>query len=94
MKSPALATLVSLAGLLAGDYDVIESPAARDLNRIKGDKRFGHVVTPSTRIIYAPINTRETRADGSANPLSNVKLRQALNYATDKDALVEYLKTF
>ena len=37
-----------LAGLLAGDYDVIENPAARDVSRIKDDKRFGHVITPST----------------------------------------------
>src|SRR5690606_28358837 len=34
-----------LAGLLAGDYDVIENPSARELNRIRNDKRFGHVVT-------------------------------------------------
>lgn len=43
---------------------------------------------PSTRIIYSPINTRETRADGSANPLADKRVRQALNYATNKEALI------
>ena len=28
-----------LTGLLSGDYDVIENPAARDLTRVKGQRR-------------------------------------------------------
>ena len=31
---------------------MIENPAARDLARLRADQRFGHVVTPSTRVIF------------------------------------------
>ena len=41
-----------LTGLLSGDYDVIESPAARDLPRIKENNKLDFVATPSTRLIF------------------------------------------
>ena len=43
---------------------------------------------PSTRVFYGGFNVRPTLKDGSANPLASEKLRLALNYATDKDALI------
>lgn len=74
--------------LQSGEVDVAELIPFSRVAELKADPNLKMELFPSTRIIYAPINTRETRADGSANPLNNVKLRQALNYATDKDALV------
>lgn len=41
-----------LTGLLSGDFDVIENPAARDLPRIKSNPQFGFVATPSIRLIF------------------------------------------
>jgi peptide/nickel transport system substrate-binding protein len=83
-----------LAGLLAGDYDVIENPAARDLARIKDDKRFGYVVTPSTRVIYFQLDVGRDQspfvksADGK-NPLKDVRVRKAMSLAIDRDAIVK-----
>jgi len=74
--------------LQSGEVDVAELIPFSRVAELKADPNLKMELFPSTRIIYAPINTRETRADGSANPLNDVKLRQALNYATDKDALV------
>lgn len=74
--------------LQSGEVDVAELIPFSRVAELKADPNLKMELFPSTRIIYAPINTRETRADGSANPLNNIKLRQALNYATDKDALV------
>lgn len=74
--------------LQSGEVDVAELIPFSRVAELKADPNLKMELFPSTRIIYAPINTRETRADGSANPLNNAKLRQALNYATDKDALV------
>lgn len=82
-----------LAGLLAGDYDVIENPAARDVARIKDDKRFGHVITPSTRVIYFQLDVdREpspfVKAENGKNPLKDPRVRKAMSLAIDRNAIV------
>jgi peptide/nickel transport system substrate-binding protein len=43
---------------------------------------------PSTRVFYSTMNVRPKLSDGSDNPLSNPKVRQALNYATEKNAII------
>ena len=85
-----------LAGLIAGDYDVIENPAARDLGRINNDKRFATVITPSTRVIYFQLDVaREpspfVKAEGDKNPLKDVRVRRAMSMAIDRDAIVKRL---
>jgi peptide/nickel transport system substrate-binding protein len=83
-----------LAGLLAGDYDVIENPAARDLGRIRGDKRFGYVITPSTRAIYLQLDVARDQSpfvksgDGK-NPLKDPRVRKAISLAIDRDTIVK-----
>lgn len=74
--------------LQAGEVDAAELIPFARIEELKGDARLKMELFPSTRIIYAPFNTRPTRADGSKNPLADVNLRQALNYATNKEALV------
>ncbi|AVX06147.1 glutathione-binding protein GsiB (plasmid) [Maritalea myrionectae] len=75
--------------LQAGEVDAAEFIPFARVGELEADENINMELFPSTRIIYSPINTRETRADGSANPLADMKLRQALNYATDKNALVQ-----
>lgn len=43
---------------------------------------------PSTRVEYVTMNVRP-ELDGKPNPLSNEKVRQALNYATNKQAIIQ-----
>lgn len=74
--------------LQAGEVDVVEMVPFSRVAELKGDSRLKMELFPSTRIIYAPINTRAERKNGSPNPLADARLRQALNYATDKNALV------
>ncbi|SEF46606.1 ABC transporter substrate-binding protein [Bosea lathyri] len=83
-----------LAGLLAGDYDVIENPAARDLGRIKDDKRFGHVITPSTRVMYFQLDVARdqspfVKSEDGKNPLKDARVRKAMSLAIDRDAIVK-----
>ena len=83
-----------LAGLLAGDYDVIENPAARDLGRIANDKRFGHVITPSTRVIYFQLDVARddspfVKAPDGKNPLKDARVRKAMSLAIDRDAIIK-----
>ncbi|MYZ41985.1 ABC transporter substrate-binding protein [Schauerella aestuarii] len=82
-----------LTGLLSGDFDVIENPAARDLPRIKENAKLSFVSTPSTRLIFwqPDIGRNPTpfvkTADGK-NPLADVRVRQAISMAIDRKAIV------
>lgn len=69
------------AMLLSGDLDLIIQPPASDINSLSS--RPGIVVSavPSTRVMYIGINTKY-------GPLADVRVRQALNYAVDKNAIV------
>jgi peptide/nickel transport system substrate-binding protein len=81
-----------LAGLLAGDFDLIENPAARDLSRIKGNDKFAHVTKASNRVIYLQLDQREdppfVRSD-KGNPLRDVRVRRAMSMAIDRKAIVQ-----
>lgn len=85
-----------LAGLIAGDYDVIENPAARDLGRIKEDKRLAYVVTPSSRVIFFQLDVARSpsplvKDDKGANPLQDVRVRRAMSMAIDRDTIAKRL---
>lgn len=79
--------------LQAGEVDVAEFIPFSRVGELRKDPTLKMELFPSTRIIYAPINTRPTRKDGSKNPLADIKVRQALNYATDKKMMIK-LVTF
>ncbi|MFE1573606.1 ABC transporter substrate-binding protein [Comamonas odontotermitis] len=85
-----------LTGLMSGDYDVIESPAARDLPRIKENSKLDFVATPSTRLIFFQLDSGRAQspfvkaADGK-NPLQDLRVRQAISMAIDRKAIVQRL---
>jgi len=81
-----------LTGLLAGDFDVIENPAARDLDRLRNNAKFGFVATPSTRLIFfqpdvGRADSPFVKAHDGKNPLQDVRVRRAINMAIDRDAI-------
>jgi peptide/nickel transport system substrate-binding protein len=77
-----------ILSLQAGEVDAAEFIPFSRVAELDAEPNINMELYPSTRIIYAPINTRETRADGSPNPLADVRVRQALNYGTNKEALI------
>ncbi|MCG7344059.1 glutathione ABC transporter substrate-binding protein [Sporosarcina sp. ACRSL] len=65
-----------------GEVDVIAPIATQDIERLKENKNVTVNTTPIYRTIYITIN--------QSNPIfENVKVRQALNYAVDKNTLVD-----
>jgi len=70
------------AMLLSGQLDLIIQPPASDVASLssRSDVKVQYVV--STREMYIGINTQY-------GPLSDVRVRQALNYAVDKEALIK-----
>ena len=85
-----------LTGLMSGDYDVIESPAARDLPRIKENAKLDFVATPSTRLIFFQPDAGRDQSPGvkaadGKNPLQDLRVRKAINMAIDRKAIVQRL---
>jgi len=69
-----------LAALLAGDVDFAYNLPPTDLERVKNDPRFTVLTPTSNRVIFIAIQPR--------GPLADPRVRQALNYAIDKDAII------
>jgi peptide/nickel transport system substrate-binding protein len=70
-----------VAGLLSGDLDIITGVAPADFDRITAAGLTAGS-TPSTRSAFVKFNTL-------LKPLDDVRVRQALNYAVDKDTLIK-----
>lgn len=70
------------AMLLAGDLDLIIQPSATDVEMLSQRSDVRVIATASNRVMYVGINTRY-------GPLKDVRVRQALNYAVDKEAIVK-----
>ena len=82
-----------LAGLLAGDLDVIEAPATADVPRIRQNQAFALAVSPTTRLIFLQMDQREAapfvQGPNGSNPLRDVRVRQALSMAIDRRAIAD-----
>jgi len=70
------------AGLLAGQLDVIMNPPITDLTSLSSNPAVKLLKAPSDRAVFIAIKV--TRP-----PFNNEKVRQALNYAVDKDAIIK-----
>ena len=75
--------------LKAGEVDVAEFVPYSRVTELKGDPKLNMVLFPAAQVNYFTLNARPTLKNGAANPLSDVRVRQALNYATDKEALIQ-----
>lgn len=66
--------------LRAGDVDVMFNPPPALVPVLQKDEKIVVRVEPSLRVIYIGFNTRKS-------PLNDIRVRQALNYAIDKQKL-------
>jgi peptide/nickel transport system substrate-binding protein len=76
---PEAATRESL--LLAGQVDLIILPPVADLPALERNKAVKALLAPSDRTIFIAVNTQKPL-------LNDVRVRQALNYAVDKNAII------
>lgn len=67
--------------LETGEADVILPIPATDIERLKSNDQVKVELYPSNRNLYMGMNTQKA-------PFDNVKVRQALNYAVDKETIV------
>jgi peptide/nickel transport system substrate-binding protein len=75
--------------LQAGEVDGAELIPYARVNELKNDPNIDMALFPSTKVTFLTMNVRPKLKDGSANPLGEERVRQALNYAIDKNALIK-----
>ena len=71
-----------VSALLADDIDVTRGVPAADVDRVKASNRAAVVSSPSTRSTYIAINYPTHKS------VSDQRVRQALNYSVDHDAMI------
>lgn len=70
------------AKLLSGELDLIIQPPSADIQRLENEPHVVVLKGLSTRAMFIGINTHY-------GPLSDKRVRQALNYAIDREALIK-----
>ncbi|VEF46330.1 peptide ABC transporter substrate-binding protein [Bacillus freudenreichii] len=71
-----------LAELESGNIDFIVNVPPDDIDRLKGDDRLEVIEQPGMHVWWTALNTQR-------EPFNDVKVRQAVNYAINKEAIVE-----
>ncbi|MEF2071164.1 ABC transporter substrate-binding protein [Consotaella aegiceratis] len=74
--------------LQSGEIDGAELIPYARVDELKAAEGIKMEMFPSTRVQYITMNVRP-ELNGQDNPLSNEKVRQALNYATNKQAIIQ-----
>jgi peptide/nickel transport system substrate-binding protein len=75
--------------LQAGEVDGAELIPYARVAELKNDPNIDMELFPSTKVEFLTVNVRPTLKDGKKNVLADPKVRQALNYAIDKEALAK-----
>lgn len=73
-----------MSGLLSGELDVVTGVDPQDVDRLRVDRSLAMQQTQTTRMAFIKLNAIN-------GPMQDVRLRQAVNYAVDKDAIVRSL---
>ncbi|WP_216320487.1 ABC transporter substrate-binding protein [Deinococcus aestuarii] len=75
--------------LQAGELQGAEFIPLSRVAELRNNPRINMQLFPSTKVNNILMNNRPKLNSGAANPMSDVRVRQALNYATNKDALIQ-----
>ena len=75
--------------LQAGELQGAEFIPLSRVAELAADSRLNMELFPSTQVNTVLMNNRPELNDGTPNPLSDVRVRRALNYATNKEALIQ-----
>jgi peptide/nickel transport system substrate-binding protein len=87
-----------LAALLSGDLDIIEAVPSQGTGRVKSNPRFHLIRGISSRFVYFAMDQKRdvtpfvTDHDGKPlekNPFKDIRVRQALSMAINRQAMVE-----
>lgn len=81
------------AALLSGDVDFINDVPVRDAERIANNSDLDLIKKPSLRLIYLHLDgwrDKSPTIDLPENPLQDIRVRQAIYYGINVDAIVQF----
>ncbi|MFP7673477.1 ABC transporter substrate-binding protein [Marivita sp. S0852] len=79
-----------MAALLSGEVDFIQDVPVQDLERIKTTEGKQVMTAPQNRVIFFGLNVSDELLGGNVdgkNPLTDVRVRQAMNMALNREAI-------
>ncbi len=84
------------AAILSGEVDLINRVPVVDVNRIKNDPKLNTFIKPGLRLIYLQMDQfREKspyiKSPNGKNPFLDVRVRRALYYGINEDAIIKYI---
>ena len=74
--------------LQSGELDGAELIPFARVAELEADPNINMELFPSTRVQYITLNVRD-QIEGEDNPLSDPKVREAMNYAANKEAIIQ-----
>ncbi|MEM9716737.1 MAG: ABC transporter substrate-binding protein [Pseudomonadota bacterium] len=82
-----------VAALLSGEVDFIQDVPVQDLERVASEDNLKVIKAPQNRVIFFGLNVGDDdlandNVEG-ANPLADVRVRQAMNMAINRDAIMQ-----
>ncbi len=85
-----------VAAILSNEVDIINRVPVVDVNRIKKSDKLNFFVQPGLRLIYLQMdqdrdNSPFIKTHDGKNPLKDVRVRKALYYGINEDAIVKYV---
>ncbi len=78
--TPIQSAATRVAALLSGQVDIIQDVPVQDLDRVRDTEGLKVATAAQNRVIFFGLNTVE-------GPTSNIKVRQAMNIAINRDAI-------
>jgi peptide/nickel transport system substrate-binding protein len=75
--------------LQAGEIHGTEPIPYARIKELQEDRRLRVDLWPSTKRVFFVMNVRPTLNNGAPNPLSDVRVRRALNYAVSKEGVIQ-----
>ena len=78
--TPIQSAATRVAALLSGEVDIIQDVPVQDLGRVSGTDGLNVATAAQNRVIFFGLDTAE-------GPTSNLKVRQAMNIAINRDAI-------
>lgn len=72
-----------ILALESGEVDIAATIPTSEVNRIQEKDGLKVVGNPTTRVVFIGLNSKD------CEPLKDVRVRQALNYAIDRDAIIQ-----
>lgn len=85
-----------IAALLSGSVDIVNKVPAVDVAKIKRQNNLNFFMVPSLKTLYLHMDQHREKSpyvktsDGK-NPLLDKRVRQALSYAINRDAITKYI---